>query len=130
MPNWSLLGNRPYVQLRLHRGRPCDRDCLNRALELAIDYGRHRSAFGRTLASHQVWQHRFAEMRTQVEAARCLVYRATDLVNRGLQAEREVTMAKLFTTGLAQRVISDRMQIFGAGTSEIMKEILAKYEHF
>jgi alkylation response protein AidB-like acyl-CoA dehydrogenase len=90
-------------------------------------------------------------MRTQVEAARWLVYRAVDLVNRGVKADREVTMAKLMTTELAQSVTYECMQIFGgfgytteypigriwrdmrlytigAGTSEIMKEILAKQE--
>jgi alkylation response protein AidB-like acyl-CoA dehydrogenase len=84
-----------------------------------------------------------------VEAARWLVYRALDLTNRGQKAVREITMAKLFTSELAQRLSYDCMQIFGgfgytteypisrywrdlrlytigAGTSEIMKEIIAK----
>ena len=110
-----------------------------------------RSAFGRPVIQNQVWRHRLAEHRTGVEAARWLVYRAVDLVNRGERAVREVTMAKLFTSDLAQRVSYDCMQIFGgfgytteypigriwrdlrlytigAGTSEIMKEILAKQD--
>ncbi len=120
---------------------------MDRALELAVEYGRERMAFGRPILDNQVWRHRIAEHRTNVEAARWLVYRATDLVNRGAQAVQEVTMAKLFTSDLAQRVTYDCMQIFGgfgytteypigriwrdlrlytigAGTSEIMKEIL------
>jgi citronellyl-CoA dehydrogenase len=124
---------------------------MDRALELAVDYGKQRSAFGRPVIQNQVWRHRLAEHRTGVEAARWLVYRAVDLVNRGERAVREVTMAKLFTSDLAQRVSYDCMQIFGgfgytteypigriwrdlrlytigAGTSEIMKEILAKQD--
>jgi citronellyl-CoA dehydrogenase len=124
---------------------------MSRALEYAIAYGRERSAFGRPVGSFQVWQHKFAEHLTSVEAARWLVYRAVDLFNRKQPAVREVTMAKLFTSELSQRVAYDCMQIFGgfgytveypisriwrdvrlhtigAGTSEIMKEILIKLE--
>jgi citronellyl-CoA dehydrogenase len=124
---------------------------MDRSLELAIDYGQHRKVFGEPLMQRQVWRHRMAEHRTHVEAARWLVYRALDLVNRGKPAVHEVTMAKLFTTEMAQRITYDCMQIFGgfgytteypigriwrdmrlytigAGTSEIMKEILAKQE--
>jgi len=124
---------------------------MDRALELAVEYGKQRFAFGKPVIENQVWRHRIAEHRTNVEAARWLVYRATDLVNRGEPAVKEVTMAKLFVSDLAQRVTYDCMQIFGgfgytteypigriwrdlrlytigAGTSEIMKEILAKQE--
>ncbi len=124
---------------------------MDRAIELAIDYGKQRSVFGRPILENQVWKHRIAEHRTSVEAARWLVYRAVDLMNQGKPAVKEVTMAKLFTSELAQRVTYDCMQIFGgfgytteypigriwrdlrlytigAGPSEIMKEILAKQE--
>jgi alkylation response protein AidB-like acyl-CoA dehydrogenase len=124
---------------------------MDRALELAIRYGKERKVFGQPAGDFQVWRHRFAEHRTSVEAARWLVYRAVDLMNRGKKADREVTMAKLFATELAQRVTYDCMQIFGgfgytteypigriwrdmrlytigAGTSEIMKEILVKQD--
>jgi alkylation response protein AidB-like acyl-CoA dehydrogenase len=86
---------------------------------------------------------------TSIEAAKWLGYRAVDLMNRGEPCTREVTMAKLFSSDLSQRVMYDCMQIFGgfgytteypisrlwrdvrlhtigAGTSEIMKEILIK----
>jgi citronellyl-CoA dehydrogenase len=124
---------------------------MDRAMELAIQYGKERYAFGQPVIKNQVWRHRFAEHRASIEAARWLVYRAVDLMNRGRRADREVSMAKLFTTDLAQRVTYDCMQMFGgfgytteypigriwrdmrlytigAGTSEIMKEILAKQE--
>ena len=124
---------------------------MDRACEYAIAYGQEREAFGRPVGSYQVWRHRFAEHKTAIEAGRWLTYRALDLANRGERAVREITMAKLYTTDLAQRVAYDCMQIFGgfgytteypvgriwtgvrlytigAGTSEIMKEIIAREE--
>ncbi|HET9532177.1 MAG TPA: acyl-CoA dehydrogenase family protein [Blastocatellia bacterium] len=124
---------------------------MERAIEYAVAYGKERMAFGRPVGEFQVWKHRFAEHLTSVEAAKWLTYRAVDLMNRGERAVREITMAKLFTSDLSQRVMYDCMQIFGgfgyttdypisrfwrdarlstigAGSSEIMKEILAKEE--
>ena len=122
---------------------------LERCLDIAVQYGKDRQAFGNPVGSYQVWRHKFAEHRTNVEAARWLAYRALDLMNRRQKAVREITMAKLYSSELAQRVTYDCMQIFGgfgytteypisrywrdlrlytvgAGTSEIMKEIIAK----
>jgi citronellyl-CoA dehydrogenase len=122
-----------------------------RSIELSLKYGRERTAFGNPIGSYQVWRHRFAEHLTNIEAGKWLVYRALDLMNRGQKCVREVTMAKLFTSELAQKVTYDAMQIYGgfgytteypigrawrdvrlntigAGTSEIMKEILCKEE--
>ncbi|HZD95271.1 MAG TPA: acyl-CoA dehydrogenase family protein [Candidatus Sulfotelmatobacter sp.] len=124
---------------------------MDKALRWAIDYGHERTAFGMAIGKFQVWRHRFAEHLTNVEAGRWMTYRALDLVNRGKRAVREITMAKLYTTELSQKVAYDCMQIFGgfaytteypigrmwrdlrlntigAGTSEIMKEIIAKEE--
>ncbi|HWP45207.1 MAG TPA: acyl-CoA dehydrogenase family protein [Blastocatellia bacterium] len=125
---------------------------MERAIEQAVAYGKERMAFGRPVGEFQVWKHRFAEHLTSIEAAKWLTYRALDLFNRGERAVREITMAKLFTSELSQRVTYDCMQIFGgfgyttdypisrfwrdarlntigAGSSEIMKEILAKEEN-
>jgi citronellyl-CoA dehydrogenase len=122
---------------------------MDRAIQHALDYGMERSAFGKPVRQFQVWRHRFAEHLTNIEAGRWLVYRAVDLMNRGQKCVREITMAKLYTSELCQKVAYDCMQIFGgfsytneypvgrfwrdvrlhtigAGTSEIMKEILAK----
>jgi len=124
---------------------------MDYAIRKALDYGAGRQAFGTPIRKYQVWRHRFAEHLTGIEAGRWLVYRALDLVNRGQPAVREVSMAKLYTSELSQKVIYDCMQIFGgfgyttdypigrmwrdarlstigAGTSEIMKEIIAKEE--
>ncbi len=125
---------------------------MDRALRLALDYGAERSAFGGPIRKFQVWRHKFAEHLTAVEAGRWLVYRAVDLINRGERCVKEISMAKLYATELQQRVTYDCMQIFGgfgyttdypigrlwrdvrlmtvgAGTSEIMKEIIAKEEN-
>ncbi|HMG35844.1 MAG TPA: acyl-CoA dehydrogenase family protein [Blastocatellia bacterium] len=124
---------------------------MERAVECAVAYGKERMAFGQPIGDFQVWKHRFAEHKTNIEAGKWLSYRALDLINRGERAVREITMAKLYTSDLSQRVTYDCMQIFGgfgytteypisrfwrdarlntigAGASEIMKEILAKEE--
>jgi citronellyl-CoA dehydrogenase len=124
---------------------------MDKALRNAIEYGRTRTAFGTPIGKFQVWKHRFAEHLTAVEAGRWLVYHAVDLVNRRQRAVKEITMAKLYTSELAQKVAYDCMQIMGgfaytteypvgrmwrdvrlstigAGASEIMKEIIAKEE--
>jgi len=124
---------------------------MEKGVRYAIEYGRQRKAFGSPVGSFQVWRHRFAEHLTAIEAGRQLTYHALDLVNRGKRAVREITMAKLYTTELQQKVAYDCMQMMGgfaytteypigrmwrdvrlntigAGTSEIMKEILAKEE--
>ena len=122
-----------------------------KAVRDALEYGANRRAFGQPIRNFQVWRHRFAEHLTNIEAGRWLTYRALDLLNRKQKCVREVTMAKLFTSELSQKVTYDCMQLFGgfgytteypigrawrdvrlntigAGTSEIMKEILAKEE--
>jgi citronellyl-CoA dehydrogenase len=124
---------------------------MERSLRQALEYGAERTAFGHPIRHYQVWRHKFAEHLTNVEAAKWLTYRAVDLLNRGKRCVKEITMAKLFTSELSQRVTYDCMQVFGgfgytteypigrawrdvrlntigAGTSEIMKEIIAKEE--
>ncbi len=120
-----------------------------RMLDYAMNYGNERTAFGTPIRKFQVWKHRFAEHLTNLEAGKWLTYRALDLMNRGQKCLREVTMAKLYTSELCQKVAYDAVQMcggfgyvtehpvgrfwkdvrlhtIGAGTSEIMKEILAK----
>lgn len=120
-------------------------------LEDTVAYGRERRAFGRPLVAMQVWRHRLAEHRAALEGARWLAYRAADLFNRGEPAVKEISMAKLVACDLAQRVAYDCVQLHGGmgyvvetgvarawrdvrlltiagGTSEIMKEIVARAE--
>ncbi|MCU1327846.1 MAG: mmgC2, partial [Bryobacterales bacterium] len=126
---------------------------MDRALWLSMQYARERKAFGHALMENQIWRHRFAEHRAQVEATRWLTYRALDVLNGTGRATKEIAMAKLATCDLAQKVLYDCTQVFGgfgytleypvarmwrdlrlytigAGTSEIMKEIIAKEEGF
>ena len=118
-------------------------------VEDALRYGNERSAFGKPLAKFQIWRHRLVEHLTAIEAARWLTYRACDLFNRKEAAVKEISMAKLFAGDLMQKVVYDCQQLhggmgyvvetpvarafrdarlltIGGGTSEIMKEIIAK----
>jgi citronellyl-CoA dehydrogenase len=122
---------------------------MQQLVEEALRYGNERSAFGKPLSKFQVWRHKFVEHLTAIEAARWLTYRACDLFERREAAVKEISMAKLFAGDLMQRVVYDcqqfhggmgyvvetpvarafrdaRLLTIGGGTSEIMKEIIAK----
>ena len=119
------------------------------ALEDTTAYLHERHAFGEPLATKQALRHRVAEMATEIEAARQLVYRAAGLYAAGLDCAREVSMAKLFATEVANRVAYQAVQMHGgygymrefpverffrdvrlwtiaSGTSEMMREIIAR----
>lgn len=117
--------------------------------EEAMNYGHARQVFGQPIVQHQYWRHRLAEMLTQMEAARQLTYLACDRLNRTASAQKEVSMAKLYACELVKRVAETVLQLhggygymeeypvcrfyrdvaafgIGAGTSEVMREIIAK----
>jgi len=87
------------------------------ALEEAINYAKQRVQFGQTIISFQAIQHMLADMATQVEAARALVYATA----RSIDAHpgevekfaKESSMAKLFASDVAMKVTVDAVQIFG-----------------
>ena len=83
------------------------------ALEAAILYARERTAFGKPIAEHQAVNFRLADMATQVEAARQLVWHAAALRDAGEPCLKEASMAKLFASEMAERVCSDALQIHG-----------------
>lgn len=83
------------------------------ALEAAIAYAGERESFGTRIANHQVVAARLADMATQVEAARHLVLHAASLRGAGQPALKEACMAKLFASEMAERVVSDAIQIHG-----------------
>ncbi len=118
-------------------------------IEDAIKYAKERQAFGRAIMDFQVWKHRFAQLITEWEAGRTLTYHACDLHNRNINCVKEISMAKLYTTELVNKIANECVQIhggygyieeydvvrafrdvrlltIGAGTSEIMREIIAK----
>ena len=121
-----------------------------RALEEAVRYASQRKQFGRLLCEHQLVQEKLADMVTELDAARLLVYRAAHLRDTTPDARvtREASEAKLFATEAASRIIDSAVQIHGGaglvrgsvverlyrdvralriyeGTSEIQKLIIA-----
>jgi acyl-CoA dehydrogenase len=120
-----------------------------RALEDTITYVRARQAFGGPLTDKQVIRHRLADLATQIEAGRWLTYAACARFAAGEDCVREISMVKLFTAEMVNRVAYDcvqlhggygymreypierfardaRLMTIGGGTSEIMRDIIAK----
>jgi acyl-CoA dehydrogenase len=121
-----------------------------RALEDTMSYVRERQAFGGPLADKQVIRHRLADLATRIEAGRWLTYAACLKYQAGEDAVREISMVKLFTAEMVNRVAYDcvqlhggygymreypverfardaRLMTIGGGTSEVMREIIAKH---
>lgn len=121
-----------------------------RALEEALSHSRQRRQFGHALAQFQGIQFKLAEMATELEAARLLVYQAAWIndQDRG-ELKQKSSMAKLYATETAQRVVDQSLQIHGGmgvvvgtvierlyrdvrslriyeGTSEIQKLVIAR----
>ena len=120
-----------------------------RALDESILHAKSREQFGRPLSGHQLIQQKLADMSTELDAARLLVYRAAYLKDAGAESStREASQAKLFATEAAGRIIDQAVQIHGGtglvrgtvverlyrdvralriyeGTSEIQKLVIA-----
>ena len=86
------------------------------ALDEAVRYAREREQFGKKIISFQAIQHMLADMATQVEAARALVYATARYIDQS-KNPKEISkvsgMAKLFATDIAMKVTTDAVQIFG-----------------
>jgi alkylation response protein AidB-like acyl-CoA dehydrogenase len=88
-------------------------------IDLALQYAKDRKQFGRPIGANQAIAHMLADMQTEVEAARTLMWRAAWMVSSGQDALREITMAKLFTSETYVKVADQAMQILGGmGYSE------------
>jgi alkylation response protein AidB-like acyl-CoA dehydrogenase len=84
------------------------------ALEAALDYARNRTQFEHPIISFQAIQHMLANMATDIEAARALVYGAARTIDSGAKDfGMESSMAKVFASDVAMRVTTDAVQIFG-----------------
>jgi alkylation response protein AidB-like acyl-CoA dehydrogenase len=84
------------------------------ALEAAKKYAKQRKQFGKTISEFQAIQFKLADMATQVEAARLLVYQAAWLADqKDIRFTRESSMAKLFASEVAVRVANDCVQVHG-----------------
>jgi len=119
------------------------------ALEEALNYSKIRKQFGTPIASFQAIQHMLADMETNLEAARALVYHAAKVIDSGEKnVTRLASMAKLFASDMAMKVTIDAVQILGGygfmkeypvekmmrdakitqiyeGTNQIMRNIIA-----
>lgn len=119
------------------------------AVEYAMQYMSEREAFGKTIDKFQVLRHKIAEMASKVDMCKEYNYSITKRLNDGKYVVKEASMSKLLSTKMADEVIYDALQLLGGygymedyplarmlrdsrlgpiggGTSEILKEIIAK----
>lgn len=120
------------------------------ALAAAVEYAKERKQFGKPIAQQQGIGFKLADMATNVEAARLLLYRAADLRAQGLKCGMEASIAKLFASKTAVETATEAIQVFGGygytedypveryfrdakvteiyeGTSEIQRIVISKY---
>jgi acyl-CoA dehydrogenase len=120
------------------------------ALEAAVGYAKERQQFGKPIAAQQGIGFKLADMATNVEAARLLLYRAADLRAQGMKCGLEASIAKLFASKTAMETAIEAIQVFGGygytedypveryfrdakvteiyeGTSEIQRIVISKY---
>jgi butyryl-CoA dehydrogenase len=118
-------------------------------LEDSLAYAKERHAFGQRIADFQAIQGKLADMATEIDAARLLVWRAAAMKDRGQRYSADAAMAKLFASDVAVRAARECVQIFGGygylrdfpaerhyrdakiteiyeGTSEIMQLVIAE----
>ncbi len=119
------------------------------AIDYAVQYMSERHAFGKSLDSFQVLRHKIAEMASELEMCREFNYSIAKRLNDGVYVVKEASMAKLLSTKMADKVVYECLQLLGGygymeeypmarllrdsrlgpiggGTSEILKEIIAK----
>lgn len=128
----------------------CSLGGAQRALDKAIDYARERKQFGRAIADFQATQFKLADMETELNAARVMLYEAAQKLDaKAPDATRWCAMAKRFVTDTGFKVANDALQIFGGygyladygieqivrdlrvhqileGTNEIMRVIISR----
>jgi butyryl-CoA dehydrogenase len=83
------------------------------AFEEARDYAKERKAFGQPIAQFQAIQFMLADMATEIDAARLLIWRAAALKDQGVRFSSQAAMAKLYASEMAERVTSKAIQIHG-----------------
>jgi acyl-CoA dehydrogenase len=143
---YSIMGNFQWERIVMALAAVTAADLT---LQGGIDYAKERQAFGRPVAKFQVWRHRFADLATDIEAARSLTYHALRKMLAGEDATKDVSMAKWYATELDWRVADEALQVhggygfmmefpvqrawrdsrlgpIGGGTTEIMKEVIGR----
>ncbi|MEY3252760.1 MAG: hypothetical protein RL227_1733 [Pseudomonadota bacterium] len=83
------------------------------AFEAALSYSKDRTSFGQPIFQHQAVQFKLADMATQIEVARQMIFHAAALKDAGRPCLKEAAMAKLFASEMAERVCSDAIQVHG-----------------
>lgn len=83
------------------------------ALEDSVRYAKERETFGRPIAEHQAIAWKIADMATDLDAARLMLYRAAFLMQQGARATKEISMAKLFASEMAMKHTVEAVQIHG-----------------
>jgi alkylation response protein AidB-like acyl-CoA dehydrogenase len=84
------------------------------AYEEAIRYAKNRIQFGEPIVSQQAIKFMLADMATQIEAARCLIYQTATMIDGGARKfSKESSMAKMFASDMAMKVTTDAVQILG-----------------
>lgn len=83
------------------------------AYESAVRYAKERQQFGKAIAEFQAIQFKLANMATELEAARLLMYRASFLKDQGKKVTKEAAMAKMFASEMSVRVCEEAIQIHG-----------------
>lgn len=119
------------------------------AYDAALAYAKERQQFGQPIANFQAIGFKLADMATEIEASKLLVYQAADLKDEGKSVTKESAMAKLFASETSVRVANEAVQIFGGygyikdfpvekfyrdaklctigeGTSEIQKVVISR----
>ena len=119
------------------------------ALEESMKYAKVREAFGKPIMGFQVTRHKLVDMAISVEVSREFTYRVAAKIEAGENCVKEISMAKIFSADICDKVTTEAVQIhggygymreyvverlfrdsrilsIGGGTSEIMKEVLSK----
>jgi alkylation response protein AidB-like acyl-CoA dehydrogenase len=83
------------------------------AYEYSLDYARKRKAFGGPIAKKQAIAFMLADMKTKIDAARLLTWRASWMLDQGMPMNKEASEAKLSAADMAMEVTTDALQIMG-----------------
>jgi acyl-CoA dehydrogenase len=143
---YQIMQNFQWERLAMALGQTSG---AQRTYEYAKRFALERRAFGREIGHFQVWRHRFADLASEIEMSRALTYHALRLFVHGITCIREVSMAKYYSSELAFRVADECLQVhggygymmefaaqrawrdsrlgpIGGGTTEIMKDVIAR----
>lgn len=143
---YQIMQNFQWERLAMALGQTSG---AQRTYEYAKRFALERRAFGREIGHFQVWRHRFADLASEIEMSRALTYHALRLFVHGIPCIREVSMAKYYSSELGFRVADECVQVhggygymmefaaqrawrdsrlgpIGGGTTEIMKDVIAR----